>query len=81
MARITFINSTGRGFAGEIEVADNTTVAQLFVDKVGGSAANYTITVNGEPVVAEQLVEDGDSVKMIAAGDVVSVTPSNIKGN
>jgi sulfur carrier protein ThiS len=89
--QIKFINGAGRGFASDIEVAEGTTVAQLFANKVGGSAAAWTIKLNGELVTAEQIVQDGDSLAItkqgsdeplpLSEGDDVTVAPANIKGN
>ena len=72
MARCTFINNSGAGFAGSVEVAEGTTVAQLFAQKVGGDAADYTIRVNGRPVRPESLVNDGDAVEMTTAHGTVA---------
>jgi len=92
MARITFINNAGAGFAGSVTVPDGTTVAQLFSERVGGDSADYSIRVNGRPVRPEEMVEDGDAVEMtthgqpapasrvIEDGDRITVAPKNVAG-
>ena len=93
MAKVLFINNSGGGFAGSIEVAEGTTVAQLFASKVGGDAADYTIRVNGRPVRPEEMVTEGDAVEMTAhgqpaapasrvieEGDRITVAPKNVAG-
>jgi sulfur carrier protein ThiS len=91
--KVLFINNSGAGFAGSVEVAEGTTVAQLFATKVGGDAADYSIRVNGRPVRPEEMVSEGDAVEMtthgqpapatsrvIEDGDRITVAPKNVAG-
>jgi sulfur carrier protein ThiS len=67
-----FINNDGGGFADYIEVAEATTVAQLFAQRVpGGRPEDYLIRVNRQPVAANQVLQEGDRV---------SFTPTKIEG-
>ena len=69
---ILYINNDGAGFASFIEVAEGTTVEQLFRDKVpSGAAADYLIRVNRQPVAANQVLQEQDRV---------SFTPTKIEG-
>ena len=68
---ILFINNDGGGFADNIDVADGTTVAQLFRQRSTGKAEDYLIRVNRQPASADQLLHDGDRV---------SITPTKIEG-
>ena len=70
--KILLINNDGGGFADHVEVADGTTVAALFADRLPGRrAADYLIRVNRLPAAADQV---------LAAGDRVSITPTKIEG-
>ena len=69
--RILFINNDGAGFADFIEVAEGTTVAQLFAERIQGKPSDYLIRVNRQPAAADQV---------LAEGDRVSFTPSKIEG-
>lgn len=70
--RILYINNDGAGFADHIEIAEGTTVAQLFAQRVPeGSSGDYLIRVNRQPAAADQIVQDGDRV---------SFTPTKIEG-
>ena len=70
--KILYINNDGGGFADYIEVADGTTVQQLFAQRVpSGASQDYLIRVNRLPVVAEQVLKDQDRV---------SFTPVKIEG-
>lgn len=70
--RILFINNDGGGFADQIDIEPDTTVAQLFSHRlVGRKAEDYLIRVNRQPVSAEQVLHDGDRV---------SITPTKIEG-
>ena len=70
--RVLFINNDGGGFADHIEVPEGTTVAALFAERLPGrEAVDYLIRVNRQPVGADQLLGDGDRVRM---------TPSKIEG-
>jgi sulfur carrier protein ThiS len=70
--QLFFINNDGGGFADTIDVADGTSIAQLFEQRVPhGKPADYLIRINRQPVAAEQILRDGDRV---------SVTPTKIEG-
>lgn len=70
--QLFFINNDGGGFADTIEIADGTSIAQLFKQWVPhGKPADYLIRVNRQPVAAGQMLRDGDRV---------SVTPTKIEG-
>jgi sulfur carrier protein ThiS len=70
--RILFINNHGGGFADYVELADGTTVAKLFAEKVpNGRPQDYLIRVNRQPASSEQALHEGDRV---------SFTPVKIEG-
>lgn len=69
--RILYINNDGGGFADHVELADGTTVAQFFEQRVGGKAADYLIRVNRQSCTADQALQDGDRL---------TVTPVKIEG-
>ncbi len=69
---ILFINNDGAGFADHVEIADGTTVEQLFAQRVPhGKPGDYLIRVNRQPVPAGQVLQQGDRV---------SITPTKIEG-
>ena len=69
---IFFINNDGGGFADRIDIAEGTTVASLFAEKVPGrKAVDYLIRVNRQPAVADHLLKPEDRV---------SITPTKIEG-
>ncbi len=70
--KILFINNDGGGFADHIEVAQGTTVTQLFEQRMkSASPSSYLIRVNRQPCSADHLLQDGDRV---------SFTPVKIEG-
>ena len=70
--KILYINNDGGGFADQIEVAEGTTVEKLFHDRIPyGKAQDYLLRVNRQPVMAGQMLHDGDRV---------SFTPVKIQG-
>jgi hypothetical protein len=70
--RILLINNDGGGFADHIDIAEGTTVAALFTQKVPGrKAEDFLIRVNRQPTSADQMLRDGDRV---------SITPTKIEG-
>ncbi|MBL8795469.1 MAG: molybdopterin converting factor [Planctomycetia bacterium] len=70
--RILFINNHGGGFADHIEVADATTVAALFEERLPDCRAeDFLIRVNRQPASADQVLQPGDRVSM---------TPTKIEG-
>jgi sulfur carrier protein ThiS len=72
MSRILLINNDGGGFADYIDIAEGTTVAALFAERVPhGRPQDYLIRVNRQPVPADQVLQEGDRV---------SLTPTKIEG-
>jgi sulfur carrier protein ThiS len=70
--RILVINNEGGGFADYLEVAEGTTVHELFDQQIRSpSPENYLIRVNRQPVPADQALREGDRV---------SFTPTKIEG-
>jgi hypothetical protein len=70
--KIFFINNSGGGFCGSIEIEPGTTVKQLFEDQVPYSEPqDFLIRVNRLPVAADEILQDGARV---------SVTPLRIEG-
>ena len=70
--RIMFINNDGGGFADHLELAEDTTVAQLFERQLSGrKAEDYLIRVNRQPVPRDHVLQEGDRVTM---------TPTKIEG-
>jgi hypothetical protein len=70
--KLFFINNDGGGFADTIEVAEETSINQLFEQRLPhGKPADYLIRVNRQPVAAGQVLREGDRV---------SVTPTKIEG-
>jgi hypothetical protein len=70
--KIFFLNNDGGGFADQIDVAEGTTLGQLFQQRMPGcDPHNYLIRVNRQPAVAEE---------PLAEGCRVSVTPTKIQG-
>jgi hypothetical protein len=70
--RILFINNDGGGFANHIEVADGTTVAQLFEKQLPDrEPGDYLIRVDRQPASADQVLVEGQRC---------SFTPVKIEG-
>ena len=70
--KILYVNNDGGGFANHIEIAEDTTVQQLFAERVPqGRPEDYLIRVNRQPVPAGQVLQEGDRV---------SFTPTKIEG-
>jgi sulfur carrier protein ThiS len=70
--RILFINNHGGGFADHIDVAEATTVAGLFEERLPGCRAeDFLIRVNRQPASADQVLHEGDRVSM---------TPTKVEG-
>jgi len=70
--KILMINNDGGGFADHIEIAEGTTVAQLFEQRVAGAKpSDYLIRVNRQPCSSDQVLQ---------AGDRISITPTKIEG-
>lgn len=70
--QIMFINNDGGGFADTIDVADGSTVAALFAERLPGrKAVDFLVRVNRLPATADQILNDGDRVSM---------TPTKVQG-
>jgi hypothetical protein len=70
--KVLFINNDGGGYADHVEVAEGTSVRQLFQQQVpSGKPDAYLIRVNRQPVAADQVLQPGDRV---------SFTPVKIEG-
>jgi len=70
--KIFYINNSGGGFANHLDVAEGTTVAQLFAKNMPGSnPADYLIRVNRQPAAADERLTEGCRV---------SITPVKIEG-
>ena len=70
--RILLINNDGGGFADYVEVAEGTTVTQLFERQISyARPSSYLIRVNRQPCPADQRLQEGDRV---------SITPTKIEG-
>jgi hypothetical protein len=70
--QIYYINNAGAGFAERIEVADGTTVGQLFADRMPGRRPDdYLVRVDRQPAAADE---------PLAPGCRVSITPTKIEG-
>jgi len=70
--RILYVNNDGGGFADYIEIEPNTTVIQLFHDRMSGRhPEDFLIRVNRLPVAADYVLQEGDRI---------TVTPTKIEG-
>ena len=70
--KILVINNDGGGFAGYVEVAEGTTVAQLFHKQISAAEPrDYLIRVNRQPCPPDQSLREGDRI---------SITPTKIEG-
>ncbi|WP_437193249.1 MoaD/ThiS family protein [Planctomicrobium sp. SH527] len=70
--KILFLNNDGGGFADHIDIAPQTTLAQLFSDRLPhASPSDYLIRVNRQPAPADYVLQPGDRV---------SLTPTRIEG-
>ena len=71
--KIFYINNSGGGFANHIEVPEETTVGQLFGQKMPGcQPGDYLIRINRQPAAAEERLTEGCRV---------SITPVKIEGD
>ena len=72
MPNILLVNNDGSGFANHVDVAEGTTAAQLFSERMPDrEAGDFLIKVNREQVQADYVLQDDDKVTM---------TPVNIEG-
>jgi hypothetical protein len=70
--RVLYINNDGGGFADHIEVAEGTSVAELFAQRLPSrQPEDYLIRVNRLPAGADQVLQEGDRISM---------TPTKIEG-
>lgn len=70
--KVLVINNDGGGFADYVNVAEGTTVAQMFEWHVNSTnPSNYLIRVNRQPCAADQVLVEGDRI---------SFTPTKIEG-
>ena len=70
--KVLVINNDGGGFADYVDVAESTTVAQLFEQQIGSAKPeNYLIRVNRQPCSKDQVLQDADRI---------SITPTKIDG-
>jgi len=70
--KILLINNDGAGFADYVEVAEGTTVAQLFEQRMAAArTSDYLIRVNRQPCPANQVLREGDRI---------SITPTKVEG-
>jgi sulfur carrier protein ThiS len=72
MVRIRLVSNEGAGFADTVEVADNTTIGELFAQRMPGQdASRFNIRVNGDNVQRNEVLCNGDRV---------TITPNKIAG-
>ena len=70
--KVLVINNDGGGFADYVEVAEGTTVRDMFQREVKmGKPDDYLIRVNRQPVSSDQMLREGDRI---------SFTPTKIEG-
>ncbi len=70
--KVMFINNDGGGFADYIDIAEGTTMSQLFAERLShGRATDYLIRVNRQPVASDSVLQEGDRV---------SFTPTKVEG-
>jgi hypothetical protein len=70
--RILFLNNHGGGFASHIDVAEGTSVAQLFAQQMPGCRPDdFLIRVDRMPATADQVLTEGQRI---------SATPVKIEG-
>ena len=63
--RVMYINNDGGGFADHIELSAGTTIDELFRERLPyGKPQDYLIRVNRQPVVAGQVMQEGDRVSI-----------------
>jgi sulfur carrier protein ThiS len=70
--QVLLINNDGGGFADHVEISAETTVQELFQQRVPDrQPSDYLIRVNRLPVAADQVLQEGDRI---------SITPIKIEG-
>ena len=65
--KVFFINNTGGGFSGEVEVAEGTTIEQFFKQQMGEdkSVGDFAITVNKLETNPSRVLQNGDTVTIV----------------
>ena len=70
--RVLYINNDGAGFADYVNVDNDMTVDQFFIQQMPGrKPTDYLIRVNRQPVPRDYVLKDGDRV---------TITPTKIEG-
>ena len=70
--RVLFINNDGGGFADHVEIAEGTTVLQLFQKHLPTRRPeDFLIRVNRQPAARDEALQNGDRI---------SITPIKIEG-
>ena len=70
--RILYVNNDGGGFADYVNVTDNLTVEQFFLQQMPSrKAEDFLIRVNRQPAARDQVLQEGDRITM---------TPTKIEG-
>ncbi len=70
--QIMYINNHGGGFADYVQVADDTTVEDFFMQQMpGDQPEDYLIRVNRQPVPRDYVLQESDRI---------TVTPTKIEG-
>jgi len=65
--KIYFINNTGGGFSGEMEVDEGTTIEAFFGKQMGEdkNVSDFGITVNRLEVPPSRVLNEGDTVTIV----------------
>ena len=71
--KVIFINNTGNGCGGDIEVEEGTTFEQFFHAQMGSekSFGDFNVTVNKLETTQSRVLRDGDTV---------TITPGKYSG-
>ena len=70
--KILLVNNSGGGFADYVEVAERTSVAQFFEQRMRDcNPEDHLIRVNRQPVARGHVLQEGDRV---------TITPTKIDG-
>ena len=65
--KIYFINNTGDGFSGEMDIEEGTTIETFFRSQMGEDKpfGDYGITVNKLDVPGSRVLVEGDTVTIV----------------
>jgi uncharacterized protein YneR len=65
--KVYFINNTGGGYSGEIEVEEGTTIEKFFTQQMGEDklASDFAVTVNKLETSPSRVLQDGDTVTIV----------------